>query len=97
MTTVAPAVDSAASAEILGRYATELRGEWLLGPAAALDRLVPKLSGDKHKGQVCRLLLIAVRKVVDHSLHITSCEKRTRMRTGIGGSSACSMYNITSS
>ena len=25
-----------------------------MGPAAALDRIVPELGGDKHKGQVCR-------------------------------------------
>lgn len=45
-------------ADDLGRYATQLRGEWSMGsPAVALKRLVPDLLGDHHKGQVRRVRL----------------------------------------
>lgn len=43
---------SKAPAEKLGGYARLLRGDWSLDAASALDRLVPKLGGDKYKGQV---------------------------------------------
>lgn len=46
------AMAAATSAEELGRYAEKLRGEWSMEPAVALDRLVPELGGDRHKGQV---------------------------------------------
>lgn len=42
------------TSEELGQYARKIRGEWSIGPTAALDRIVPELGGDKHKGQVCR-------------------------------------------
>lgn len=44
---------SSTPAENLGRYATQLCGEWSVEvPAAALKSLVPDLLGDHHKGQV---------------------------------------------
>lgn len=36
----------------LGRHVRQLRGEWSMEPATALDRLVPELDEDKYKGQV---------------------------------------------
>lgn len=46
------AAGSTTPAEKLGGYARLLRGDWSLDAASALDRLVPKLGGDKYKGQV---------------------------------------------
>lgn len=36
----------------MGSYARQLRGEWSLQPAVALNQLVPTLAASKHKGQV---------------------------------------------
>lgn len=48
------ATPTASSSEELGQYARKIRGEWSMEPAAALDRIVPELGGDKYKGQVCK-------------------------------------------
>lgn len=68
--TAAAAAGSTTPAEKLGGYARLLRGEWSLDAASALDQLVPKLGGDKYKGQVrgspayrrysCRLVMLYV-------------------------------------
>lgn len=48
----AAASGSTTSAEKLGGYARLLKGDWSMDAASALERLVPELGGDKHKGQV---------------------------------------------
>lgn len=46
------ATPTGSGSEELGQYARKMRGEWSMEPAAALDRIVPELGGDKYKGQV---------------------------------------------
>lgn len=47
-----PAGSGGSGSEKLAQYARKIRGEWSMEPAAALDRIVPELGGDKYKGQV---------------------------------------------
>eukprot|EP00903_Cladosiphon_okamuranus_P010984 g10374.t1 len=51
----APTGSGVSGSEKLAQYARTIRGEWCIEPAAALDRIVPELGGDKYKGQLGRV------------------------------------------